>query len=360
MAKGKYFDGLTSSEHEATINASLQSLGIIISDSYGRPKFLNWNLEDISIEFNEFAKRVELESKTEPGKSIELELSEYLSIQDQLPKNLRLDIRQNPFKKLWIFVAISLFLLAFFVFGYFKILPFLAEKVAMNFPENYEKKLGQSVFESMKNDLDIDSVRSHDLQLFFNGLGYDDPKSVKVFYSKTEDINAFAIPGGIIVVHKGLLNAMSDYTELQGVLAHEFVHIQLKHSLRLLFRSLSSYLAISLVFGDINGILAVIIQNSNELRSLSYSRAMETEADIKGAALMVERDFDPEGMIKLMETLKTHSPKMESEVLKYLATHPDLELRIDNLEKAYPNKANTLNADSLIFKNIFLNLKNER
>jgi predicted Zn-dependent protease len=65
-------------------------------------------------------------------------------------------------------------------------------------------------------------------------------------------------------------------------------------------------------------------------------------------------------MIELMETLKSHTPNIENEVFKYLATHPDLELRIDNLEKAYPNKANTLNADSLIFKNIFLNLKNER
>ena len=360
MAKGKYFDGLTSSEHEATINPSLQRLGIIISDPYGRPKFLDWDLEDIEIEYNEFAKRVKLENKTEPRKRIELELSEFLSIQDQLPKNLRLGIRSNGLRKIWLFGAISLFIIGFLIFSYFVMLPYFAEKVAINFPQSYERKLGLSVFESMESDLNIDSTKSHDLQLFFNGLGYDESKNVQVFYSKTNDINAFAIPGGFIVVNEGLINSMNNYKELQGVLAHEFIHIKHRHSLRILFRSLSSYLAISLVFGDINGILAILIQNSNELRSLSYSRTMETEADINGAELMVEKGFDPHGMIELMETLKSHTPNIENEVFKYLATHPDLDLRINNLEKVYSNQAKTLNADSLIFKSIFLNLKNDR
>ena len=98
-------------------------------------------------------------------------------------------------------------------------------------------------------------------------------------------VNAFAIPGGQIVVFDGLLSKMTCKEELAALLAHEVAHVHHRHSLKSMCKSLAGALFVSLVFGDAEGISSILVENSNALMDLSYSRKLELEADNKGCLL---------------------------------------------------------------------------
>ncbi|WP_446914219.1 M48 family metalloprotease, partial [Klebsiella pneumoniae] len=83
-------------------------------------------------------------------------------------------------------------------------------------------------------------------------------------------VNAFAVPGGFIVVHDAILDEMEHHEELAGLLGHEIGHVQLRHSTKAIARSLSYYMLLSLLFGDVSGIAAVIVDNASTLNNLEY------------------------------------------------------------------------------------------
>ena len=72
---------------------------------------------------------------------------------------------------------------------------------------------------------------------------------------------------------------MKSYDQLVALLGHEVSHVNNRHSIKILTRNLAGYMMISLVFSDLNGIMSVLAENAQQLRSLSYSREFEEEAD---------------------------------------------------------------------------------
>jgi Zn-dependent protease with chaperone function len=152
-------------------------------------------------------------------------------------------------------------------------------------------------------------------------------------------------------VYDQLLKNMRHYEELAALLSHEYAHVEEKHTTKTIFRSMGTYMFISLLFGDLGGAGAVVVENANSLKSLQYSRRLEKEADLYGLRLLQERKIDARGFEWLFNTLKQQNSLQPSE---WLSSHPDLDNRIRYIQQeTQPGPSNT---DSTLLR-IFISLK---
>lgn len=223
-------------------------------------------------------------------------------------------------------LVITLALLA-----YFLVIPWVAERAAMNFSKEYEMSLGEQMYKATLQQYKVDSARTVILNQFYQRLYYKIDYPVEVTVVESDDVNAFAIPGGHIIVLSAILDDMKTPEQLAALLAHEGSHIAHRHSLRNLFRSAGRGIFVTLLFGTDNGIVSSLATNADALKGLEYSRALETEADNSGMSLMRENGIDPSGMLKLMEQLKANSPSESTP--GFMSTHPVFEERMENIRR---------------------------
>ena len=156
-----------------------------------------------------------------------------------------------------------------------------------------------------------------------------------------ERINAFALPGGYIGVHTGLLDATRSEDELAGVIAHEVAHVTQRHIARAIHaNSRQSILSTALMLGAIivaaaggssdavQGAMAVA-QGTAIQQQINFTRTNEYEADRVGIAALADAGFDPYGMASFFEVLSrqtTTSPEMRAP--EFLRTHPVSSARV--------------------------------
>lgn len=145
-------------------------------------------------------------------------------------------------------------------------------------------------------------------------------------------INAFALPGGKIVVFTGLIEKSADANQLAGVIGHEMSHATLRHGLQRISQTMGFWAAASLLLGDTGGLLASGA-DLFELASInSYSRGQENEADREGVRMLHAAGIDPSSLPDFFEILeKEHGdlPDMAS----WISTHPQHSVRISNLRE---------------------------
>ncbi|MGF1460472.1 MAG: M48 family metallopeptidase [Leptolyngbyaceae cyanobacterium] len=160
-----------------------------------------------------------------------------------------------------------------------------------------------------------------------------------------ETINAFALPGGQIFVTTGLLTAMDSEAQLAGVLGHEIGHVVARHGAeQLAKRQLGATLvsAIGIAASEDQQSAeqaAAIAQAVNQLISLNYSREDELESDRLGLQFMTAADYNPEGLVELMQIFE--SAESRGRPPEFLSTHPNPGNRISRLqaiiEENYPD-----------------------
>ncbi len=137
--------------------------------------------------------------------------------------------------------------------------------------------------------------------------------------------NAFAMPGGTIVITDMLIERFPDEDTIAGVLAHEIAHVSEGHVLQQLYRSTGTDLLGALIFGELGPILDGAASQSKTFLSLAYSREHESEADRIGVTLAAKAGFDPEGLARLFEELDDQGTAQDS---SWWSTHPGLAERI--------------------------------
>lgn len=229
--------------------------------------------------------------------------------------------------KLMCWVAVVTVLFIGLIWLFFAVaLPSLAGRLSGMVPVSYEQKLGKQLLDGMLNDEKIDSTATKQINQYFQLLHPESPYRADITVVESNVMNAFALPGGYIVVYTGLLDSLPNHEALAGLLAHEFGHVHLRHSTRNVFRSLAGYVILSLITGDMGGFAGVILQQAEHLQSLGYSRKLEQEADQFALELLHKHKLSSAGMIGLFELLKTSSQETPGE---WLSTHPDLQKRID-------------------------------
>jgi len=159
-------------------------------------------------------------------------------------------------------------------------------------------------------------------------LTINSPHHYRWFVANQKEINAFAAPGGVVVVNAGLLRAISSPEELAGVLAHEIAHAELRHSLKGMAQSLGLRALTSLALGDYGG--TALAEGMKKLTELGFSREAEREADQEGLRRLVAAEIDPQGMVRFFELLEKAQQLAPPE---FLSTHPATTERIAALER---------------------------
>ncbi|MBK8952216.1 MAG: M48 family metallopeptidase [Chitinophagaceae bacterium] len=170
------------------------------------------------------------------------------------------------------------------------------------------------------------------LNEFFKQMNVPSAYNIRITVVNDNVVNAFALPGGRIVVYSALLKQIQTCPELAALLSHEFTHINNKHSTKSIFRRLGSKVFIGLLFGRFGSVSSVLISHADDLKSLTYSRKLEKEADTEGLAIITQRKIDPAGFISLFTHLKESAP---ADMLpEFLASHPDIDKRIAYIKEA--------------------------
>ncbi len=160
------------------------------------------------------------------------------------------------------------------------------------------------------------------------------PFTIKVVDS--DEINAFALPGGFFYVNSGLILAADEEAELAGVMAHEIAHVAARHATRQMTRAQIANLAtIPLIF--VGGGLGYAIQSAASLALpmtfLKFSRGFEAEADYLGLQYMYATGYDPQAFIAFFEKVQAKEKKKPGSLAKAFSTHPQTPDRIEKSQE---------------------------
>ncbi len=169
------------------------------------------------------------------------------------------------------------------------------------------------------------------------------PFTIKVIDS--DEVNAFALPGGYFFVNKGLIIAADNEAELAGVMAHEIAHVTARHAME--NSGKGQLLGYGILAGIIftGGIGGAILQNTaglgQALALFKFSRGAEKEADKLGVQYLYASGYDPTGMATMFEKLASKNKKKQGTLSKLFSSHPQsIERRDDSLElvSKFPDK----------------------
>ena len=141
---------------------------------------------------------------------------------------------------------------------------------------------------------------------------------------ESEEINAFALPGGFVTVNMGLLEAAETGEEVAAVLAHELTHVTHRHGMRAVLRRVGAVAVVSLVFGGTG--IENLAFGAEALVNQAHSREQERDADDGGRQLLMAAGVDPIGMATFFERLEEEYESMPESMRKgfaLLSTHPD-------------------------------------
>ena len=303
----------------------------------------NWLIKDIT--FDKRDKVLHLDHGVDLIQNIKIEDVEFInSVQSFRKENGQISWYQKLIDLgTALHLVIATGILAIIGLCYVYAIPWVAEKSVALIPEEYDNKLGDSAWAANEYFMTIDSSKTKILNSFAQKLDLKNTKELKFTVVKSDQVNAFALPDGNIVVFTGILDQMKNYDELVGLLGHEASHVNNRHSMKMLCRNLSGYLFVSLILGDANGVMAVIGDNVNSFQSLSFSREFQHQAPSGGFKILIANNVNPVGMSNLFKRLQE---KHSINVPEFLSSHPVTKNRIDYIDqmiktKSYPYENNS-------------------
>jgi predicted Zn-dependent protease len=252
-------------------------------------------------------------------------------------------------------------------------LPDLGEAAQADLPPQMEKRIGESVMREIRlrepTYLDDPEITG-----YLNRLGRrlaakseETKQDFEFFALRDSTLNAFAMPGGYIGVHTGLILAAQSESELASVLAHEISHVTQRHLARMVAKQSQAQLASLLSMA-----VAILAARSNPdvamgaamtgqaavlQNQLNYSRDFEREADRFGLQLLEKSGFDIRDMASFFERLQKYGRLYENNAPAYLRTHPLTTERISDMENRIQQRPYRQAADSLEFLLVRAKLK---
>lgn len=150
--------------------------------------------------------------------------------------------------------------------------------------------------------------------------------TIEILVVDTPEVNAFALPGGLIIVNTGLIGAADNPEEVASVIAHEIGHIEHRDSLNRIIRSLGISTVITLSgSSEAGNVVRDMIQSGVENQ---FTKQQEEDADSFGFDLMAKSQLNPVHFADFMQKLEAGETKVNKTLQRYLGDHPVLEERI--------------------------------
>ncbi len=326
--KANYFNGISSKTIDVKIHTNPSSWVLFFLDENDSEKEVVWKIDQIK-KSEVYTKGLVAFSYGDefPFQKIESKdpnFIAYVSNSDHKNINNKVDA--------WLHksVAKSIVFLFFAILGitlsmYFYVIPNVAVGFAGKLPKAQVVSFGDQVFKTMSADLMIHADTSRKLQEFVDELSIDCEFPIEAFVAESEELNAFAISGGKIVVFSGLLEKIENEHQLTALIGHEVSHVRERHMLKNVSRNLSGSLFLSIILNDINAVYGVVMENAHMFSQLSFTRELEKEADVFGMELMKKNNVSLQGMPELFEILKENT---KDNTPSFLSSHPILEDRI--------------------------------
>ncbi|MCD6679092.1 MAG: M48 family metalloprotease [Burkholderiaceae bacterium] len=244
-------------------------------------------------------------------------------------------------------------------------LPRLGDASADELSPTMERRIGESIVGEMQRRgmIDDDAELTDWLNRFALALTSTAPASgydFRFFLVPDSTLNAFALPGGFIGVHTGLIVGTQSESELASVLAHEIGHVTQRHIARMLARQrqgsvvmLAAMVLAALAAGSnpqAAGGLASLGSTVAQQQMLGFSRDAEREADRVGLEMLRQGNFDSNAMVSFLNRLQSAGRLYESGAPEYLRTHPITSARIADIQARISEGRYRQRADSLEFR----------
>ena len=332
-----YFGDYASSPGTEPIDSTVlvfdKSLNIGFRNADGSNAMINWPLKEVEASFDLASQRSKLRNKNFPGTELLIQGSDAANYVKAMQAETKKPWHKKGSGKEWIRNSLLLLsILGALFLLYLLIVPWLSSKLASKVSIKTERQLGDAVYDAMGLAAQEDSAKTVLLNEFFAKLDIPTAYSIRLSVVNDNVVNAFALPGGRIVVYSALLKEIDSYPELAALLSHEFTHVNNKHSTKSIFRKLGSKVFLGLLFGRFGSVTSVLVNHADNLKSLKYSRSLEKEADMDGLAILTKRGIDPQGFTDLFTHLNEAGPA--SMMPEFLASHPDTDKRLAYIQEA--------------------------
>ena len=235
-------------------------------------------------------------------------------------------------------VGVVVFVFLFFEYG----MPLTAKHIAFEVPQSVRRALSENGLRTIERYGSFEesySMRMHELgesafvralNLASDSLNPDFDYELRIYESKAIGPNAFALPSGLVVATEAFIELCQNEEQMVAVFLHEIAHVELQHGLRSLIQDTGVFLILSMVLGDLSslgGMAASLPALAIESR---YSQNFETEADLYAGKVLEASGIGAEAMKEILILL--HSDLPDLDIVQFLASHPDLEERLEALD----------------------------
>lgn len=335
----RFYDGLTAQSLPAEVEMDGDTLRILAD---GR-EFV-WLLKDVSVEVE--ADQVRVSSRRERDARLVLPIGEWTPLAgDRLTEK----ISARRHREWWLvggLTAVAAGVVLFVTVG----VPVLSGPVARATPVSMEERMGDNINGQMSHL--FPACENPAGQRVLDQLGdriaaaADTPFDIRVRAVDAPMVNAFAMPGGRIMITGELIRQAETPDELSAVIAHEIAHVEQRHVMQAVWRNFGVGMLLDLVVGGGTGAGQQAVILAGQASELSYSRSAEAEADARGQALLHADGLSSQGMAPFFERLAGKGRRSEvDEAAEFLNTHPDSARRARVARQAARSGRSALTAE---------------
>ncbi len=319
---GRHSDGRTAARRDVRVSFSGDALVIRAQDN---TPVATWKFDDLRLAGEVYRNQpVQLTSATDPDARLSVGDPAFRTPLFACARHLC--ARRGPFgERPWLRAAAWGLGAAAFVAALIFALPKLAEPVAALMPVEWENALGeQAVAKFLEETPECAGAAGRRALGRLTGrlaAAVATPYDFTVRVAEVDEVNAFAAPGGQIVIFRGLLEAAGSPDEVAGVLAHEMGHVVERHATEAIVRTIGLSLVFELLVGDASGLVGLGAGIGETLLGLSYSRADEAEADAAAVAMLAAAGIRADGLARFLARLEEQGGDIP-QGLAFLSTHP--------------------------------------
>jgi predicted Zn-dependent protease len=227
--------------------------------------------------------------------------------------------------------------LAVLVAAFWGIIDYGTEYAVPWLPYGLQVKLGETVYEELVADKDechgkqgLAAINDLANELA-RAAGY--PHEVTVHVIDGGPVNAFTLPGGILVFYSDLIEQAKNSSQVAGVLAHEIGHVVHHHPVKGIVRAYGLDLLAKLVSGGYSDLLTTLGSGGNVLLAMRNGRAFEREADATGVALLEKLGLRADGISGFFEQMMEKEPKDAAAAAGIWSSHPPTRERIETTKR---------------------------